>query len=88
MHTNSASNITSHYQFLATPVKINYEIDIILRPRRFLTQIVVYCFSIKRRSKTMVLVKPTKILTPGPRTSPRMCRSYSRKGQLYKITLE
>jgi hypothetical protein len=88
MHTNSASNITSHNQFLATPVKFNYEIDIILHPRRFLTQIVVYYFSIKRRSKTMVLVKLTKILTPGPRTSPKMCRSHSRKGQLYNITSE
>jgi hypothetical protein len=34
MHTNAASNITSHNQLLATPVKISYEIDIILHPRR------------------------------------------------------
>jgi hypothetical protein len=34
----------------------------------------------KRRLKDMVLVKPTKILTPGPQTSPKVCRSYSRKG--------
>jgi hypothetical protein len=80
MHTNSASNITPHNQLLATPVKISYEIDIILHPRRFLTQIVVYYLSIKGKSKDMVLVKPTKILTPGPQTSPKVYRSSSRKG--------